>query len=271
LDKLFQRKNFMSLDPCTNFGKVAVSIGYDDVATSIALSASEGAKLPDPAVSGAFNLVWWNATDYTDPSDDPNVEIVRCTARSTDTLTVTRAQEGTAGSTKNTGGKSYKMNLAITKKMITDISNIKIEGGITKAILRSVVIRITPGATPNTNINIVAQSEEYGTWNAPTITDATNLGKDATVGSWYLSVDGIYFNLSVTQPIIACLGATIRVAKWNTAEGVPYYIMNYATGGVLRFYIRKVGVESTSNGADWTTILDANDDIWVQFLFITSS
>lgn len=108
----------MALDPTINFGKATVSTGYDDADTSIVLSSGHGAKLPS---SFSYNLVWWNSTDYDDPADDPNVEIVRCTNRSTDTLTVTRAQEGTAASTKNTGGKTYKMALAITKKMIDGI------------------------------------------------------------------------------------------------------------------------------------------------------
>lgn len=109
------------LDPVVNFGKVTVSTGYDAITTSITLNANEGSKFPDPSVSGAFNLVWWNSTDYPDPSDDPNKEIVRCTARITDTLTVTRAQEGTSSSIKNLAGKTYKMILSPTAKMISDI------------------------------------------------------------------------------------------------------------------------------------------------------
>ena len=92
-----------------NFAKVTVSAGYDASATSIALTSGHGAKLPTAV---PFNLVWWNSTDYGDPSDDPNVEIVTVTAISTDTLTVVRGAEGTTGSTKNTGGKTYKMILS---------------------------------------------------------------------------------------------------------------------------------------------------------------
>src|SRR5690349_12262866 len=107
----------MALDPVSNFGKVTVSTGYNAAATSIALSSGHGARLPNPATLGAYNLVWWNSTDYGDPSDDPNVEIVRVTAKSSDTLTITRAQESTSASTKNTSTKTYKMVLALTKKM----------------------------------------------------------------------------------------------------------------------------------------------------------
>lgn len=110
-------------DPVTNFAKVTVSIGYDASATSIALTAGHGASLPQPSSAGSFNLVWWNSTDYPDPSDDPNKEVVRCTARSTDTLTVTRAQEGTSASTKNTASKTYKMILSFTKKTYDDFAS----------------------------------------------------------------------------------------------------------------------------------------------------
>jgi hypothetical protein len=104
-------------DAIKNFAKVTVSTGYNAAATSIVLTSGGGAKLP----AVPFNLVWWNVTDYPDPSDDPNVEIVRVTAISTDTLTVTRAQESTSASTKNTAGKTYQMIQAPTAKTITDL------------------------------------------------------------------------------------------------------------------------------------------------------
>ncbi|GJQ59791.1 MAG: hypothetical protein D8M57_13255 [Candidatus Scalindua sp. AMX11] len=108
----------MTIDVRNNFGKVTVSIGYDASATSITLTSGHGANLPS---TFDYNLVWYNWTDYKDPADDPNVEIVRVTNRVTDTLTVTRAQEGTTGTTKNTASKTYKMALAVTKKMVDDI------------------------------------------------------------------------------------------------------------------------------------------------------
>ena len=68
-----------------------------------------------------FNASWWNSTDYPDPSDDPNVEIVRVTGISTDTLTITRAQEGTSASTKNTSAKTYKLVAGASAKTLDDL------------------------------------------------------------------------------------------------------------------------------------------------------
>lgn len=112
------------LDPVKNNVNVTVSTTYDAVATSIVLAGGDGAKLPDPVADGEFNLVWYDATVYPDPNDDPNVEIVRVTAVSTDTLTVTRNQEGSGASTKNTGGSTYKMGLFPTKKLVDDIDGV---------------------------------------------------------------------------------------------------------------------------------------------------
>ncbi len=111
-------------DLVTNFGKTTVSTTYDDAATAIVLAGGHGAKFPSAVAATNtthFNVVWYNVTDYPDPADDPKVEIVRVTNRSTDTLTVVRAQEGTAASTKNTAGKTYKMILAPTRKTILDL------------------------------------------------------------------------------------------------------------------------------------------------------
>lgn len=109
----------MAIDPVVNFGKALVSTGYDAAATTVILNVGHGQRFPS---SGAFNLVWWNSTDYSDPADDPNVEIVRVTNRASDTLTITRGQENTLASTKDEDGKVYTMILAMTAKMIADLS-----------------------------------------------------------------------------------------------------------------------------------------------------
>ena len=106
----------MPLDNAKNFARATVSTGYDAAATSIALTTGHGARLPNPP----FNATWWNSTDYLVPDDDPNVELVRVTAKATDTLTITRAQESTTASTKNTSGKTYSLMAGLTAKVINE-------------------------------------------------------------------------------------------------------------------------------------------------------
>src|ERR1700693_275133 len=99
-----------------NWAKVTVLAGHNASDTSIALQSGNGARLP----VAPFNAVWYDSTNYADPSDDPNREIVRVTAGGGggggDTLTVTRNQEGSGASTKNTAGSTYKMIAGFTAK-----------------------------------------------------------------------------------------------------------------------------------------------------------
>lgn len=111
------------LDALTNVAACVMSTGYDAAATSIVVNAGCGATLP----TAPYNLSWCNVTDYpvscrTTAGDlDPNYEVVRVTARTTDTLTVTRAQESTSASTKNTSAKTYWVS-TFTAKTTTDIN-----------------------------------------------------------------------------------------------------------------------------------------------------
>lgn len=104
------------MDAAKNFAKGTLSTTYDDAATSIVLIAGDGARFP----TAPFNAVWWNSTDFPDPADDGLAEIVRVTAKSTDTFTITRGQEGTAAQTHDLGGKVYKLIAPLTAKVIND-------------------------------------------------------------------------------------------------------------------------------------------------------
>src|SRR5688572_17325224 len=106
--------------PVTNFAKATVSIGYNSAAVSIVLTTGHGSRFPS---TFSYPVTWWNATDYSDPADDPDKEIVLVTGRTGDTLTVVRAQEGTSASNKNIGGKTYKMALSITKAMWEELTD----------------------------------------------------------------------------------------------------------------------------------------------------
>jgi hypothetical protein len=106
------------MDNFTNWAEFTVANGYDGAATAVALTGDPGAAFPTAPCNGW----WWNATDYARPQDDPSVEMVRVTARAGATLTILRAQEGSTATSKNTAGKTYKMQLGPTAKTFnTDI------------------------------------------------------------------------------------------------------------------------------------------------------
>lgn len=109
----------VNLDATANLIRLTVSGTYSSSSTVVSISPGMVSLLPAPP----FNLVWWNGTTYSSPVLDPDAEIVRCTIVNSgaNTITVTRAQEGTAATAKNTAGATYYMILAITEKMINDI------------------------------------------------------------------------------------------------------------------------------------------------------
>jgi hypothetical protein len=106
------------LDAFKNFAIANIRDGftYDDVETSITLETGKGARFPAVGASGGYNAVWWNVSDYGDPSEDPNAEVVRVTAIAGDVLTVTRGQEGITATTKNDAGKVYRFCALVTAK-----------------------------------------------------------------------------------------------------------------------------------------------------------
>lgn len=118
------------LDPVKNFAKTNLdTAGISSVDTTMLVSTGTASLFPDPSVDGAFNGVIYNSTDYTNPSDDPSVEIVRVTGLTGDTFTITRGQEGTSASDHNTAGKVYTFANILTKKMIDDIRTALLTAG----------------------------------------------------------------------------------------------------------------------------------------------
>jgi len=114
----------MPLDQVENFVEVNVSGTHSSTETTISLQSGEASNLPDPS-SGEFNLVWFDSTNFSRPSEDNSVEIVRVTGRDTnnDTITVLRGQENTTAVAHDTTNSDYVMILAQTAKMIEDVDS----------------------------------------------------------------------------------------------------------------------------------------------------
>jgi hypothetical protein len=74
----------------SNFAKTVFGSPITSIATSITLFPGAGALFPNPSGGNYFRLL------LTDAATSNNNEIVFCTARSGDVLTVTRHEEGTS-------------------------------------------------------------------------------------------------------------------------------------------------------------------------------
>jgi hypothetical protein len=96
----------------TNNAFATLAAGINSSATSITLTSGQGARFPTLTASDYFYAT------LVDTSN--NLEIVKCTARSTDVLTVVRAQESTTARAYNTGDR---IEIRITAATFLDAVN----------------------------------------------------------------------------------------------------------------------------------------------------
>lgn len=135
------------LPPTRNRTKVLVSGTITAGAVSIALTSGQGALLPDPATEGEYRLVLYDASTYSDPTDDPNCEDITVTAKSTDTLTVDPVVNN-----HTTIGVQYVMYLSFDKEQIDLIDDhlqddLRVITSVTYNDAQQVASVVTPSRT----------------------------------------------------------------------------------------------------------------------------
>jgi hypothetical protein len=104
----------------SNNAASTLASGISSSAASLTLASGQGALFPNPTQGDYFLLTLIGTTAGAESS----WEIVKCTARSTDTLSIVRAQEGTTAGTWATGTKAELRITAAT--MISPDSPIRL-------------------------------------------------------------------------------------------------------------------------------------------------
>jgi len=130
----------------TNNAATTLASSITNSATSITVASSTGNIFPSPTGSDYF-LVTLQGVSGTP------IEIVKCTARSGDTLTVVRAQEGTTASAF-TGGD--KVELRITAGEMTNLVGGSARGGGTDQVFFENGQTVNYNYTITTNKNAVS-------------------------------------------------------------------------------------------------------------------
>jgi hypothetical protein len=97
----------------SNNAFATLAAGITNSATSITLTTGQGARFP---TLGAGDYFYATLIDISN-----NLEIVKCTARSTDVLTVVRAQESTTARAYSTGDR---IEIRITAQTFNDATNV---------------------------------------------------------------------------------------------------------------------------------------------------
>lgn len=138
----------------TNNATTTLASAITSSATSLTVATGAGSKFPGPTSPDFF---------YATLVEGANIEVVKVTARSTDTFTVVRGQDGTAGTAFNAGAKvELRINAALLQEF-TQTSNPK--------YLRQV---LTDGATVNWDAKL-GQAAQLTLSGNRTIANPTNL------------------------------------------------------------------------------------------------
>ena len=99
----------------TNNAGSTVASSVSSVATTITVAAGQGALFPSPTGGDYFILTLTQGS-----GGETSWEIVKCTSRSVDVLTVVRAQEGTVAAAWAVGDKT---ELRLTAVSLSAIAN----------------------------------------------------------------------------------------------------------------------------------------------------
>lgn len=130
-----------------NLAKSTLASGISDVATSLAVQVGHGSKFPNPPAGQYFKARIKDAGG--------NWEIVHCTARSVDTLTITRGQEGTVARAF-AGGDNIEV--VVTKETLETFTQRGVEETIDGNRILDGLLKSTNGLSAQTAINYVLLS-----------------------------------------------------------------------------------------------------------------
>ena len=114
----------------TNNAATTLASGISAVATTLTVSTGTGTLFPTLSAGQYFYCTLQNTAGIV-------VEIIKVTARSTDTFTMTRAQDGTSGSTFVTGDK---VELRLVAASLNDFPKLDEANTFTNVITASAVI-----------------------------------------------------------------------------------------------------------------------------------
>ena len=199
-------------DQHTNFAYSTVQAGSGVIGsgTATTVTIASSGDLPDPAL-GPYNIVVWPASLQPLIS---NAEIMRVTAKSGATLTVTRAQEGTTALTSIASG--YQVAQNITRKFFADIEAV-LPGPLfaIPSQLKNQPYPAMKTATFTPTFSVTPGSGAIGLLND----GAINYGSTGISGNQTLQVWDSYTNQITSPPI----GSSYVTPTWINSDYGPLW------------------------------------------------
>ncbi len=203
-----------------------------DVTTSITVKTGEGVKFPSPTGGDFFLVTLFQKVGAT----ETNHEIVKCTSRTGDVLTVVRAQEGTTAKSFSNGDSAELRETAGTLAAKADLASPTFTG--TVAGITAAMVGAPSGSGTSTGTNtgdyihpanhvasVITQDAsnrfvtdaEKATWNAKGVGDVTLTGAQTLTNKTI--TDTVYAVTGTAPALTATNGA---VQTWTlTAASSP--------------------------------------------------
>ena len=203
----------------SNNASGALASSISSSSTTIVLAAGQGVEFPTP---GGNNYFYATLTDTSN-----NLEVIKVTARTVDTLTVVRGQDGTAARAYAAGDL---LELRPTAAGLTDMQAYTPSGNITAGTIVGAIAELDSEkaglALNNTfsgNNTFVQPIVGSITGNAATATNATN-ATNATqlinAGSFNITVSGTNLLFSYNGTTVASLDST---GNFTTLNNITAY------------------------------------------------
>lgn len=242
----------------TNNATTTLASGITAAATSLTVTSGKGALFPAPTSPDYFYATLSNA-------DGLALEIVKVTARTTDTFTVVRGQDGTTAAAWSTGDK---LELRITKSMLDDFK------GDTNAALTSGNVTTALGYTPQETL---VSGTNIKTINSQSLLGSGDIVISGGGGSSALTIDNKTAAYTVVAgdlgKVINCTSGTFTVSLdsagtlksgfncwiWNTSTTATDAITidpnaSETIDGVATLILRRgEGLQIVCDGTNWQT------------------
>lgn len=207
----------------SNNASTTLAASLSSVATSLTVSAGTGALFPGLSAGQRFNAVLMDSSN--------NIEIVQVTARTSDTFTIVRAQEGTTARSYSSGDRvELRMSAAALENFV------QLDGAQTITGVKTFSDGIVGNVTGNVTGNITGNVTGNVSGNAGTVTNGVYTVGDQSIAG----VKNFTGLLATTGPRINISNATSAMFEMHI-PGVAGRGLYVATDGVTRL--------STTNGS----------------------
>ena len=216
-----------------NNAATTLASGITNTATSLTVATGTGALFPSPSGSTYFYMTLANTAG--------TVEIVKCTARSTDTFTIVRGQDGTLAVAWNSGDKVEQRVVAADLNNFGQLDSANtwaqaqtFSSGLSGALTGNVTGNVSGTAASITGVNAIAKG-------------GTNNGSLAVTAGGTLYTDG-------TKVVNVGAGTTGQYLKSNGASA-PTWSTLAVTGTLLNIqYFTSTATYTPTSGTNFVIV-----------------